>query len=391
MDTSIGTQSYFSDSKVLSLAVSTPTTTMEAFDFSTRSSEMSNFSEEDMTSAVTFPPPLFDPGYILKSDLYRVYEIITFNKYYFLVPMAVVVNVFCVAVLWPKMRQNTAYMLMGHIAIWDMLVIVFRGFLIWARVIDLGDVGCSIVSFLADFVPAIAIWLVVLLTADRCVAVWFPLKHKELCSYKRILMAYCGIVFISIIIVSDHLFAIQTAKSPDGFYCVFKIKYRLITRKFRWAYSTWYSYIPAALMVILNGFLVYIVRRQAALFAGAKQTVQMAGTGNIERHVTRMAILVSIAFIVLFIPYVCFNIALIIWNYLESNDTFFTYLKGLVILHLSSDLNHIINPFLYLFSGRRFRKDAKMLISKLICCTGMYNKDSIGNSSEIATSVSQVH
>ena len=84
------------------------------------SSDISGISTMDATSPVPAPTPEFDPQYILQTRIFRVCSSIMNNKYYYLMPMAMVMNLFCFAVLWPHMRKNIAYMLMGSIALWDM-------------------------------------------------------------------------------------------------------------------------------------------------------------------------------------------------------------------------------------------------------------------------------
>ena len=260
------------------------------------SSDISEISTMDATSPLPALPQEFDPQYILQTRIFRVCSSIMNNKYYYLMPMAMVMNLFCFAVLWPHMRKNIAYMLMGSIALWDMTTIVVKGFnLIIIEKYDwqLGDVGCCIYGFLLDYIPQVAIWLVVLLTADRCIAVWFPLRHQELCSRKRIMLAYAGIMGISVITVCTHLWALHNVPTPTGYGCVFKQQYMIVVTRLKWVHLTWYAYIPTILMIVLNCLLALRVRHQTSTFGDAKQTGNtMGAAGRIEAHVTRMAFLV---------------------------------------------------------------------------------------------------
>ena len=324
----------------------------------------------DVTSANTAPTPEFDPQYIMQTEIFRVCILIINNKHYYLMPMAVVINLFCFAVLFSHMRKNTAYMLMGSIALWDMATIVVKGFdtFIGRYSWQLGDVGCCIYGFLLDYIPQVTIWLVVLLTFDRCIAVWFPLRHKELCSHQRIMLAYVGIMGISAIPVCNHLWALQDVPKPTGYACVFKQQHMPVATGLKWVYLTWYAYIPTILMIVLNCLLAIKMRHQASIFGDAKQTGNTIGaTGRIEAYVTRMAFLVSISFVVLFVPFSVLNVALISWDHTKSNKTFLIYVVEFTVVYLLNDLNHIANPVLYFFSGRRFRRDTLDLLNKCIC------------------------
>ena len=221
---------------------------------------------------------------------------------------------------------------------------------------QLGDVGCCIYGFLLDYIPQVAIWLVVLLTADRCIAVWFPLRHQELCSRKRIMLAYAGIMGISVITVCTHLWALHNVPTPTGYGCVFKQQYMIVVTRLKWVHLTWYAYIPTILMIVFNCLLALRVRHQTSTFGDAKQTGNtMGAAGRIEAHVTRMAFLVSIAFLLLFLPLSALNVALLLWDHAKSNNTFLIYVVESTVAHFMNDLNHIVNPILYFFSGRRFR------------------------------------
>ena len=350
-------------------------------------------SINETVSGTTAALPLFDPGYIMQTDTFRVCIQIIEKKYYYIIPMAVVFNMFCFAVLSTRLRQNPAYMLMGSIAIWDMLTILFRGFnsMITKYNWVLGDNGCRIYSFLMDLTPEVAVWLVVVLTADRCIAVWFPLRHRELCSLKRVMIVYAVVVVISMITVCDHLWLLHGEAGPTGYQCVFDFDYMYIVTRFKWAYVAWYSYTPTVLMVLLNFLLAFKVRRQAALLGGAKQAGGKKGV-NIEAHVTRMALLVSVTFVILFVPQCVFNVILIFWKYIATNEKFLTYIETLTVVHLMNDINHIVNPFLYFFSGRRFRQDALALVNKCFCrhSTKTNGKMPNASTSGMVTSVSQV-
>ena len=54
------------------------------------------------------------------------------------------------------------------------------------------------------------------------------------------------------------------------------------------------------------------------------------------------------------------------------------YVVESTVAHFMNDLNHIVNPILYFFSGRRFRRDAIALLHKGTCRKSNNNKTNSG-------------
>jgi len=115
-------------------------------------------------------------------------------------------NVMSIMVLLrPRMRGKSVYLFLLLLAVADTAVLYVSGFKTWIRVVtgfelmNVNDFSCKSVNFLVLFFQHMSAWIVVLVTVDRFVAVWFPLKASSWCNVTRasITTAICAFLFAS--------------------------------------------------------------------------------------------------------------------------------------------------------------------------------------------------
>jgi len=107
--------------------------------------------------------------------------------------------------LRPRMRGKSVYLFLLLLAIADTVVLYISGFKTWIRVVtgfelmNVNDWSCRSVNFLVLFSQHMSAWIVVLVTIDRFVAVWFPLRASSWCNVTRasITTAICTVLFAS--------------------------------------------------------------------------------------------------------------------------------------------------------------------------------------------------
>jgi len=93
--------------------------------------------------------------------------------------------------LRPRMRGKSVYLFLVLLAIADTVVLYVSAFQIWIKVItgfqlpNVSNWSCRGVNFLHLVSTHMAAWIVVLVTIDRFVAVWFPLQATSWCTVKR--------------------------------------------------------------------------------------------------------------------------------------------------------------------------------------------------------------
>jgi len=120
----------------------------------------------------------------------------------------------------PRMRDKSVYFYLLLLSAADTLVLYSSGAKTWVRLavgtewLHASDLACRslIFTFLASL--HLSAWLVVLTTADRFVAVWFPLKAAAFCSQSRARLALL-ILLVATVVFDGHVFWTFTLL-PEG-------------------------------------------------------------------------------------------------------------------------------------------------------------------------------
>ena len=114
-------------------------------------------------------------------------------------------NVTSLAVLLrPRMRGKSVYLFLVLLAIADTLVLYISGFKTWIRIVtgyellNASNFSCRSVTFLTLVSQHMSAWIVVLVTIDRFVAVWFPLRASSWCTVYRasVTTAICTVLVV---------------------------------------------------------------------------------------------------------------------------------------------------------------------------------------------------
>ena len=205
---------------------------------------------------------------------------------------------------------------------------------------------------LGDFFRHYSSALLSIMSVEKCVALYFPLKTKTLCTVATAKRATVAIAIILAALDSPLFYMYGVMEDELDFYCGYKNLqlYQLIFNKLN---PTLYSYAPFCIMGVSNIAIIYILIK-------AKIQSKHGGTASTNQALNKAAlkgttnlIAVSLTFILLTGP-LAIGYAVIKFHPI-------TYL---VVYQLSA-LNHGINCVLYCIVGSKFRKE---LLYLLICC-----------------------
>ena len=220
-------------------------------------------------------------------------------------------------------------------------------------------------NYLSHVALLSSVWLVVLMTVERCIAVIWPLKISGWVTMKRARIVVSILYVIMAAFNSVYLIimtSIPTLRNRNK--CIIEESHVPFFR------SIWvviemvvYAYVPQILIFILN--IVIIIK----LAEARKEQAEMRNAAKSEQsqgQVTAMLLMVSITFFVLTNPYTIFYLCIRndVWNYRVSATSYAQYALVITLLRLLADLNHCINFLLYVAAGKRFRED----IMKLFRC-----------------------
>ena len=229
-------------------------------------------------------------------------------------------------------------------------------------------VDCKIGRYLYDLGRFCSSAILVILCVEKCIALYFPFKTKNICTVRK--AKWVTFIVVSILAIYNlHQFFMlsYSLRKKNGDKLCYPVsdiyrKISVITR------SSLYSFGPFILMIILNGAIIF-------KFISAKLESSRHGTEStnqaLSKHAmkgTTMVIAVSAAFIILTGPVA---VVLVLQRAKVEPNRVFYAISGL--LEYS---NHTINGVLYCVVGSRFRKE----LSKILYCE---NKNLHSNNSNV--------
>ena len=215
---------------------------------------------------------------------------------------------------------------------------------------------CRLHLFLFYFWRNYSSTLLVLMSLEKCFAVYFPFKSKTICTV-RTAKWVTGIAGILLAAYSAlNFFGLKPRILPSGrYYCPYVGAYKIYLNAID---SVLYSFGPFILMFITNfaiAFKFIEAKCKNRLNASTESTNQ-AFAKSATRG-TAMVVTVSVTFLVLTTPTAVYSI---LFNWYELN--LFPFYK--VFMNLTQYLNHSINGVLYCIVGSRFRIELFNLFCK---------------------------
>ena len=291
---------------------------------------------------------------------FQVAKIINNNKFHVLMAMSLIGNGLSLFAVRRRMTSSTSCFYIANLAICDTLVIFFK----WLYVIlslyhpNQTSWECKVTNYLMNVAVISSVWLVVLMTVERCIAVIWPLKISGWVNMKRARIVVSILYVIQAAFNSFYLVAVVSKLDfRNRMSCTFHESHMLFYKSV-WSVigMVFYAYIPQILIFILN--IVIIIK----LAEARKEQAEMRNAPRSEQsqgQITAMLLMVSITFFVLTNPYTIFYLCIRndVWNYRVSARSYAQYALVNTLLRLLADLNHCINFLLYVATGKKFRED----------------------------------
>ena len=306
---------------------------------------------------------------LISYQTFKVGWIISEYKFYILMVLASVGNGLSIYAVRHRMKTSSSCFYIVNLAVCDSLVIFCKGgfFLLKQFQIDLGHWGCKIAMYIINVSLCWSVWLVVLMTGERFIAIVWPLKAMAWLSVKRAQLMVV-VVYITMAAFNSAYLMVTTSQDKNGqAVCVPQGQYAAFFNK------TWIpmetslvTYIPQIMIFLLNVSMILKIKE-----ARRKQAELRGESQENYGQVTAMLLTVSSTFFLLTSPLSIFQILVKqgIWNYMATPYSYSVYLLVNTILRLLADLNHCINFLLYVASGKSFRKE----IRKLCICSWRHN------------------
>lgn len=324
------------------------------------------------------------PGYMKINSFLRMY----------VPPILVVIgtigNLFSLIILARYRSKVKTYTYLAVLAAMDILVLYVGLLRIWLSIffIDIPSISsllCKSISFLGYVSSDLSVWLIVAVTMERFVAVYFPLRASRIFTTSRVRLIILGIALVICAANLHVLWTLDLRHTRQNNSNVTLCKplpafQSLMVTIWPWVDAAMYSFIPFVVITVFNILLIkrisearnmrkhlqqYTVRRKSSTCSGNTNAKSFENS----KRLTRMLIAVSFTFLVTTLPVNVFHIVspvlgpddktMELGEYIES-FALFSLLR--TIAEMLMYLNHSINFFLYCVTGKQFRYQFMQLI-----------------------------
>ena len=188
-------------------------------------------------------------------------------------PIVIVMGTICNLLIFmvmrrKKMRHQSTYFYMAVLAVDDQLVLIMGCLNYWLYLLNILNsmknfVLCKLISFMCYSSLHFSVWIVVIMTVERFIAVALPLQANRLCTVKRAKMVTLLLVFIVICVNSHFIFthAVEKTNSTNGveeYHCQPIKQYDTFIRHvWPWIDASIYSIAPLVILIIFNTLIVH--------------------------------------------------------------------------------------------------------------------------------------
>ncbi|CAF1017743.1 unnamed protein product [Adineta ricciae] len=220
---------------------------------------------------------------------------------------------------------------------------------------------CTILIFFTEASVLLSIWTIVAITIERTFVVLLPLHQKKFVSAYRARMTILILTSI-ILIFSARVLIIPIDQSENvGLRCRSKTDWILYRKKNMTITEFGYCYIPLTIVIIGNLLTSCTVKRAFLRRHALIETRNFQQKRQVKCHenqLTLMLLIVTLVFIVDFVPFTIMNIIArwgLPFNLCFTGKAFEIYTVVRSLCELLKDLNFCTNFVIYCLSGRRFR------------------------------------
>ena len=229
-------------------------------------------------------------------------------------------------------------------------------FLIGPDVQSLSNVGCKLAKYALMTSRAMSAWLVVVLTAQRLLAMSIPHLASVL-STRRQAVTSTAVVVCFVLALYSYLFYVVELRVEYSSTCFWSASVvDRVRTLLNIADLLFYSLIPSVILGTCNSILIYMLFYSEELRREATKSVRGVRSGCEARSITVVLVLMSVSFILLTLPMTLYQVVYTVG-----------FRPGLPILYPAlytlDIVNHAVNFLLYCVSGPTFRAEIKAMMA----------------------------
>jgi hypothetical protein len=208
---------------------------------------------------------------------------------------------------------------MGILAIADTSVLLLGLSVMWLYLLNKkwslllqSTYGCKFLSLLFYTVSDTSVWLVCMMSADRCIAVTRPLHASSICTVRRARISVCILVLCILLINIHFLFTYYLSSDNE---CTTHERYNFfIHHIWPWIDAAVYSALPFILLLTINLIIVHSLfqaRRSTSklqIYQSKRNRNKNKLSTSMSRKLTTMLLAVTVFFLLTSFPMVCLQI-----------------------------------------------------------------------------------
>ncbi|XP_064596393.1 G-protein coupled receptor daf-37-like [Liolophura sinensis] len=234
------------------------------------------------------------------------------------------------------------------------------------------DNACKAYKFCEHLCYLMSSWLIVAMAFERIVAVFFPFKKTSFCNQK---VGVTLIVSMVIVLSCTQLFRPMMVVNSDGL-CRARDDFNLIyiqLHTFLYQITLIFT-LPTLLVLLCNGLILYKIheiRKATRDYSATATTTTTTSTrlthGSGPQHKTTfMLLVISFTHVVLILPLIALTLTILVVTKRGGMDgaRFLYAMKPYGdVLEVISELNYGVNFFIYVISGKSFRRELRKLFA----------------------------
>lgn len=312
-------------------------------------------------------------------------------------------NILTIVVMRRKrLRGTTTSVYMPVMAVFDTVALCYGIAPEWFKATELVEFRelhpflCKQEKFVFYTASDAAIWVLVLFTVDRFVAVSFPLQKSRVCVPRRSKIA-CAVAFALCVAKNLHVFWTRGAEYVQRGVlltnCGKPEPYKTFESRHRpWMALALISVLPFCILLFCNCVIIWKLAKsssrqqvemrksyssQTTTTTTTKTTVERSKT---FKQTTMMCLSASFVFLVCVIPSIVMLIGKPYWSDTDS------YEVAKAVNNQLAYLNHSINFFLYCLTGQKFRYELVSLMVQVRRSIRHSDADGLSTSRNTVTS-----
>ena len=321
-----------------------------------------------------------------QEELIHTFETVVYFQTRVIYPIFLFVGILCnilalLTLLQKHLRKNMTYFALIIVSVCDIGVLIFgignqwSGFTLNFEIRTISNFICSFHVIITHCFFDYSIWILCVITFQRLLVVWSPIKFQIILSHKSTLIILIVLGFI--ILFKNVLFGIQFQLRESNITKIHKIIcgiHQNYPNDHRDFYFAWVDLItkfliPFPLQLILNILLVIKLKSYSSEFAQIRADI--SEHFKTLKRTSAILFAINISFLICYGPngtFILVSTTTSLFEKLGQNPNENGLIKIIVYTIQQTGftfqyLNHVINFILYLLVGKYFRKNLLSLFN----------------------------